>query len=70
MTAQQLDAVKALARRFDSDLSHTNVMHDPHGLPEGWVQAAVHKKGTKPEQESLETLKILAGVGPDGAVHS
>jgi len=70
MTAQQLDAVKALAKRFNSDLDHTNVVTDAFGLPTGWVSVAVHAKGTKPGEGSVSTLQIVAGVSPEGSVHT
>ena len=45
MTEQQLDAIKALAERYGSDLFSTDVVHSPFDLPEGWVSVVVHRKG-------------------------
>lgn len=70
MTEQQLSAVKALAERFSSDLSHTEVVHDPHGLPPRWVAVAVYAKGSSTSERNRQNLKIFAGVSPEGDVHS
>ena len=64
MTAQQLDAVKRLAERFGSNLSSTDVLHDPFGLPEGWISVVVHRKGTEPGgDDPLNNANILLCAG-------
>ena len=70
MTEQQLDATKRLAERFGSDLSNTTVLHDPHGLPDGWISTVVYKKGTPPADTSSEHVLIVAGISPAGEVNS
>ena len=70
MTRQQLDAAKRLAERFGSDLSHATVLHDPHGLPAGWVSTVIYKKGTPPADTSNENILITAGISPAGETHT
>ena len=70
MTEQQLTAVKLLAERFNSSLSHTDVQHQPLGLPDGWIQAII----MRPEQDKAphlcEQVAIVAGISPEGNVHT
>jgi len=70
MTAQQLDSVKSLAERFGSSLKNTSVTHNAFGLPDAWVQVVVFKVGTKPGCETSEDVIIVAGVSPEGNVHT
>ncbi len=78
MTAQQLDAVKSLAKRFGSTLAFTDVLHDPQGLPKGWVSAIVREPYEIPfvgedgekHYHKDSKIKITAGVSPAGSVHT
>ena len=73
MTAQQLDSVKRLAERFGSALNFTDVVHDPQGLPEGWVSAVVREPyeiGKDGVYHKDSKIKITAGVSPAGEVHT
>ena len=73
MTAQQLDAIKALAKRFNSTLAFTDVLHDPHGLPKGWVIAVVREPyeiGKDGIYHRDSKIKITAGVSPAGDVNT
>jgi len=78
MTEKQLDAIKALASRYNSDLDHTDVLHGtddfgPHGLPTGWVEVVVmvpgeHSAQGNPHRETR--VAVVAGVSPEGNVHT
>jgi hypothetical protein len=73
MTVQQLDAVKALAERFGSRLLFTDVLHNPYGLPEGWVSVIVRTPWPIGEDGTYHRdtpIKIVAGVSPAGEVNS
>lgn len=70
MTAQQLDATKRLAERFGSDLAHTSVLHEPYGLPEGWISAIIYKKETPLADNGVENILITAGISPAGETHT
>ncbi len=70
MTEQQLTAIKSLAERFNSDLDHTDVMHNPFDLPENWVSVVVCKPEPGKAPHLCRNVAIVAGVSPDGSVSS
>tara|TARA_R100001244_G_scaffold59072_1_gene49741 strand:+ start:290 stop:496 length:207 start_codon:yes stop_codon:yes gene_type:complete len=68
MTGKQLDAVKALAGRYNSDPDHTLIVHGtddrgPYGLPTQWVHVLVY-------DATKERALVEAGVSPEGRVHT
>jgi hypothetical protein len=81
MTVQQLDAVKSLAQRYNSNLDHTQVVHGtadcgPYGLPTGWVHVLVFDRMQRfplkryAQQGPEKRVAIEAGVSPEGHVHT
>ena len=70
MTSQQLEATKALAERFNSDLDHTDVLHGPFDLPAGWISVAVCRPEAGKAPHLCAKVAIVAGISPDGNVHS
>jgi hypothetical protein len=70
MTEQQLDALVSLAKRYNSGPEWCDVLHDPFGLPDGWISVVVFERGTPPGKGTQATVKIVAGIDPSGRVHA
>jgi hypothetical protein len=70
MTVQQLDAIKALSERCGASLDYVDVIHDPFDLPKGWVFAVVCKPEPGKAPHLCNQMAIMAGVSPEGGVHT
>jgi len=73
MTLQQRAALDRLIDRFNSTREYTSVLTNPSGLPQGWISAVVREPfgpevGTQHVEDAR--IKLVAGIDPDGCVHS
>ena len=64
MTDKQMAAIKSLCERFGTDTQYTDIVECPFDLPPDWVSVVVYEKG------SFHRVKIVAGVSPEGNIHS